>query len=284
MAAEMRPEEGRRRAILPYKTLAGVSGLLGAGLLACGIKAVLSNKESHHSEMPYFLGGFVVGTLVLITAAVCGVISLKAPDANSEMTKKKVGTMMQVQNLLAVFTIFGCIPSCAFAGMAAFSSTGFFKGENGDVKTLATIILAGCIAAFFLAFVSGHIITKYSSYFGLIIKHDIRGNRVFINTGGTAVMPLTTDYSLFQAGPHMTGDQLHQLQTQNNLHQHYLMQQQQQQQQQQPLRYSTGLYQPQPPPPPPPQQTQYSRSLYHQPPPPPAQRNQYSGGFHRPAY
>ena len=56
-------DEGREKALRFYKILAGLLGLLGIGLLTCGILAVQS-KTYGGFGMPYFLGGFIVGIMV----------------------------------------------------------------------------------------------------------------------------------------------------------------------------------------------------------------------------
>lgn len=47
-----------------YKILATVLGLLGVGLLTCGIIAVDEDKNEDDFGLPYFLGGFIVGIMV----------------------------------------------------------------------------------------------------------------------------------------------------------------------------------------------------------------------------
>ncbi|XP_045157705.1 uncharacterized protein LOC123523966 isoform X2 [Mercenaria mercenaria] len=218
-------EEGREKALRLYKILACLLGLLGVGLLICGILAV-TNTDSDSFGMPYFLGGFIVGILI------------------------------QGQYILSMFTIMGCFIGCVSAGVGGLSSSGFDdddEDEDGPKKTLAVIILVGCIGAIFLTIFSMCIVCTYSSYFGVVIQRGRRGRMVFINnTGQTAGMPTTIHTTTFQTTPQTNSNQVSQLEAQNRLLQQQLELQrqlfQQQQQQQQQTQYSGGFYPPPPPP------------------------------------
>ncbi|XP_045157701.1 uncharacterized protein LOC123523966 isoform X1 [Mercenaria mercenaria] len=248
-------EEGREKALRLYKILACLLGLLGVGLLICGILAV-TNTDSDSFGMPYFLGGFIVGILTLISAALCTCIFLKAPGADSDVKKRELACAIQGQYILSMFTIMGCFIGCVSAGVGGLSSSGFDdddEDEDGPKKTLAVIILVGCIGAIFLTIFSMCIVCTYSSYFGVVIQRGRRGRMVFINnTGQTAGMPTTIHTTTFQTTPQTNSNQVSQLEAQNRLLQQQLELQrqlfQQQQQQQQQTQYSGGFYPPPPPP------------------------------------
>ena len=56
-------DEARAKAINLYRTLAGVQGVLGLGLLACGGCGTMYTNENSFGP-PYYLGGFLVGSVV----------------------------------------------------------------------------------------------------------------------------------------------------------------------------------------------------------------------------
>ncbi|XP_053395961.1 uncharacterized protein LOC123523965 [Mercenaria mercenaria] len=243
-------EEGRAKAVKAYKILAGLFGLLGVGLLACGIAAVL-NPGSQDFGLPYFIGGFIVGIMTLIAAAICTYVILKAPDADNELKKREVGCAIQGQYILAMFTIMGCFIGCVGAGLGGLSSSSSYydddEEEDSPKKTLAIIILVGCIGAIFLTIFSMCVVCTYSSYFGVVIQRGRRGRMVFINTGGSSTMSSTVHAATLQPTPH-TSNQVDELEKQNRLLQQQLDLQKQIQQQQQQNQYSGGFYPPPPPP------------------------------------
>ncbi|XP_060556700.1 ALK tyrosine kinase receptor-like [Ruditapes philippinarum] len=165
---------------------------------------------------------------------------------------------MQGQYILSMFTIMGCFIGCVSAGVGGFSSTSSsFRDEDeeddGPKKTLALIILLGCIGAIFLTIFSMCIVCTYGSYFGVHIQRGRRGRMVFINTNGQSTMPTVFQTNTVQTGMHVNDAQISQLEAQNRLLQQQLdlqrqmFEQQQQQQQQQQTQYSTGVYPPPPP-------------------------------------
>lgn len=252
-------EEGRAKALRYYRILAVVLGLIGVTQLSLGIVGVTKENSYGGSTFgpPFYVGGFIVGILGLLSAGLCACVLFKA-DADSDVKKRELACTMHGQYAVSMFMIMGCFAGSVLAGIGGISDFGEpSEGEYYETKkTLAVVILVLCIVALGVAIASLCVVCTYGAYFGVIIQNR-RGGRVVIwnNTGtsGTVTMH-TTAYGMggINSAPFNTttygmntqnDEQIRNLQEQNRLLQQQLELQRQLNQQQQ---YSGGYY---PPPP-----------------------------------
>ncbi|KAL4222394.1 hypothetical protein ACF0H5_018433 [Mactra antiquata] len=250
-------EEGRAKALKYYKLMAVAQALLGIGMLVCGVVAAINQDEDVFGP-PYFVGGFVVGIMALIAALLCSCIIAKAPGASSSVNKQELGCAMTGHYILSMFMIMGCFMGVVLAGIGGFG----FSDHNDRSslnKSLAVVILVGCIVGLFLTIGSLCIVCTYGRYFGIVITSGHRGRTVIINTNTTGnqivgMQPVTTHGAVFQTDYGMgmgtnQSQQISELEQQNRLLQQQLeLQRQLNQAQQQQQPYGGGFQQPPPPP------------------------------------
>ncbi|XP_045194337.2 uncharacterized protein LOC123549960 [Mercenaria mercenaria] len=243
----------RRTAFLRFKVLAGVLGVLSIVILACaglGIK----HHDADTFGPPYYVGGFIVGPVALLTAFVCMSVFIGAMGKSYDDDKmKRLAPQISCQYTMSMLLL----PACFIGGVL----TGIWGLDAEDInRTLAAIILAGCILTCFVTIVSMCTVCAYGKHFGVHINR--RGRRTVIITDNSTAFSRSSEGTHDRSGGMVlhsnvnvfTTDTNHQhisqLEQQNQLlqqrlalQQQMLMQQQQQEQQQQ---FSGGVY---PPPP-----------------------------------
>ncbi|XP_052806174.1 uncharacterized protein LOC128235398 isoform X2 [Mya arenaria] len=144
MASE---EEGRVVALKRYKILAGLMGLLTAGLLIMGIIAVTMYPENGFGP-PYYLGCFIVGCLI------------------------------KGHYALSIFLCIGCFFGIFFA---VVSLSGFVSGPDeptgyeDKVEALSGITIACCILTLGVNIFGIRIVITYGRYFGVHINDHRTG-------------------------------------------------------------------------------------------------------------
>ncbi|XP_052803257.1 uncharacterized protein LOC128233564 [Mya arenaria] len=223
--------EGRAVALQRYKILAGLMGLLSAGLLIIGIIAVSKYPDSGFGP-PYFIGCFVVGCLGLIHALVCTFIAFKGGDIdNDDIKKREIGCAMTGHYILSMFLFMGCFIGTILAGIGGLGHSSYFDEKTGyedKVKTLSGIIIAGCILTLGVNVFGMCIVCTYGSYFGVHIQNRQRGRAVitFGTTGTGTNTAFVTHTGGLQMGGMGANADIQTLQEQNRLLQENLRLQQ----------------------------------------------------------
>ncbi|XP_052806173.1 uncharacterized protein LOC128235398 isoform X1 [Mya arenaria] len=175
MASE---EEGRVVALKRYKILAGLMGLLTAGLLIMGIIAVTMYPENGFGP-PYYLGCFIVGCLGLIHTMVSTRIVSKGGDIdNDDIKKREIQSTIKGHYALSIFLCIGCFFGIFFA---VVSLSGFVSGPDeptgyeDKVEALSGITIACCILTLGVNIFGIRIVITYGRYFGVHINDHRTG-------------------------------------------------------------------------------------------------------------
>ena len=241
-------EDARKKAIGLYRILSVVQLLLGVALLVCG--GFGTQYEGSDFGPPFFIGGFVVGTFMLISALLCTCVWYKGGEAaGNEVQRREVACGVMGQYILAMFTFMGCFIGLIFAGIGACDD--FFDEDiecppERDIIRYAIIVLV--VVAILTNIFSMYIVCTYGSYFGVVMTRGRRGRMAMTinttaNTPVYSTQPVTGTYT---SDIGRNDQRMQELERQNALLQQQL-QQQRQYNQNPPPPYSGGMYPPPPP-------------------------------------
>ena len=257
-------EDARKKAIDLYRILSIVQLLLGVALLVCG--GFGTQYEGSDFGLPFFIGGFVVGTFMLISALLCTCVWYKGGEAaGNEVHRREVACGVMGQYILAMFSFIGCFIGLIFASIDAcdddFIDEDIECPPERDIIRYAIIVLV--VVAILTSIFSMFIVCTYGSYFGVVMTRGRRGRMTMTinttaNTPVYSTQPVTGTYTntpVYSTHP-VTGtytsdigkndQRMQELERQNALLQQQL-QQQRQFNQNPPPPYSGGMYPPPPP-------------------------------------
>ena len=158
-------EEGRKKAIRLYRALAVIQLLLGAFLLACGSLGTQYGDENFGP--PFYLGGFIVGALMLLSALLCMCIGSKGSDFNNEIRRNEAAACVSCHNVTAMLTFMGCFMGLIFAGISSCGS--FYDECSPERDNIKYAIIGGIVAAILTNIYSIYILCTYGRYFGVLI-------------------------------------------------------------------------------------------------------------------
>lgn len=180
-------EEARKKAIGLYRILAIVQLLLGIALLTCG--GFGTQYEAGSFGPPFFVGGFIVGSFMVISALLCMCVGYKGSEtAGNEVQRREVACGVMGQYILAMFTFMGCFIGLVFAGIGTCDDDDFYYDSDEivcpperDAIRYAIIVLV--VVAILTNIFSMYIVCTYGSYFGVVMTRGRRGRMVMtINT------------------------------------------------------------------------------------------------------
>lgn len=189
-------DEGRKKAVSLYRILAVIQVLLGIGLLTCG--GLGTQYEEGDFGPPFFLGGFIVGTLMVISALLCMCVGYKGSEAGNEIQRREVACGVMGQYILSLFTFMGCFIGLVFAGIGSCDA---FDDECSPERDTIRYAIIGLVVVAILANIfSMYIVCTYGSYFGVVMTRGRRGRMVMtINTTANTpvyrTQPVTGTYT-----------------------------------------------------------------------------------------
>ena len=244
--------EGRAKAFRFYRFLAVIQFLLGVALIFGGYKGT-----QHAGEVfgpPFYIGGFIVGPLMLLSALIGFCIVCKGFDESNEIRRNEVKGCVSCHHVTAAFVFMGCLPSLMFTAMNFGCS--FDDDCSSERDHIRYAIIAGIVVAILTGIFSMFIVCTYGKYFGFIITSGRRRMIVTLDDHHLAGGPMygsdLAHATQMGLGGSQNSPRMQQLARENELLQQQL-ELQKQIGQQQPL--NTGVGYPPPPPPPPPPAT-----------------------------
>ena len=160
--------EGRQKAFRYYRFLAVFQFLLGVGLLVCGYLGTKYASEDAFG-IPFYIGGFIVGALMLLNGCIGFKIVCKGFDEGNEMRQNELQGCMTCQHVTNMFGFMGCFMGVMWTGVLGCMSDCSEEEEN-----VRYAILAGIAAAILFNIISMYTVCTYGKYFGFIITSHRR--------------------------------------------------------------------------------------------------------------
>ena len=243
-------EEARKKAICLYRILSIIQLLLGVALLTCG--GLGTRYESGSFGPPFFIGGFIVGTFMVISALLCMCVWYKGSEtsAGNEVQRREVACGVMGQYILAMFTFMGCFIGLVFAGIGTCDNDSYFDDDVECPPERAAIryaIIVLVVVAILTNIFSMYIVCTYGSYFGVVMTSRGRRGRFVMAINTTANTPVYNTHPV--TGTYTSDIGRNEARTQELERQNALLQQQlelQRQYNQNPPPYSGGYPPPQP--------------------------------------
>ena len=171
--------EEQNKAVTQYRVIAGIQLVLGVGLVACG--GIGTQYTNEYDVIPYYIGGFISGIMILGGGALCLYIGIKGADNKpGEEKSKEVACAVMTQYILSMFTFGTCIFGMIFAGMGSCEDYNYFYDYTcpPERDIIRYCIIVGIVIALIVNIVSMCTVCAYGKIFGVVMRRGHRGRTV----------------------------------------------------------------------------------------------------------